>query len=238
MKKISWFLLVGIACGGLFTSKSVHASAWQIVPELEAVESWQFNSNSTVVESVADENGSGAKVIQILGSVGEPESKNHAIASASSPLLADGGTLFFKLRFPAADGSMMNGRICFSAAGLNPGNHSSGFKFTGSEKIGAAALNPAEAAAKAAWLSPDRWYWVWFSPDSANNSSLVTIRDAEGGQEWEFKPGLNLPANVPADPFSFFGIVIGGSKSPRPVQMADFRWTQALSTELPEGIAP
>jgi hypothetical protein len=238
MEKISRLSVFGIACGALLAATGVHASGWQIVPELEAVESWQFNSNSTLVESVADENGGGGKVLQFLGRIEDSESKNHAIASATSPLLGDGGTLFFKLRFPAADASMMNGRLCFSPSRLNPGNQSSGFKFSGAEKIGAAALNPTEPAAKAAWLSPDRWYWVWFSLGSSNGSALVTIRDSEGEQQWEFKPGINPPANVTSDPFSFFGIVIGGSKSPRPVQMADFRWTQTLSTELPEGIAP
>lgn len=223
-----------IAVATFIQLPSTLASTWQPVPELDSLEAWSFNPNSTVVEVIESD----GKAMQVRAYSKNPDPKNHAVASAASPLFMDGGTLFFRLRFPAADGSVMNGRLCFAPARLNPGNYSCGFKFNGSEKISAAALNPTEAADKPAWLAPERWYWVWFSLNPSGGTASVTIRDSESDKQWEFKPGIPPPANTQSDPFSFFGIVIGGSQSPRPVQMADFRWSPSVSTDLPEGISP
>ncbi len=231
-----WGAVIG--CGFLFGGVGACVADWQVVSELESVDFWRVGGNSTMVEPLARENGEGHKGIQFLGRAGESGAKAHVIASATSPFFADGGTLFFNLRFPAADASMMNGRICFSSVGLNSANDSCGFRFTVADKAGLAALNPTEPMAKAVWLSPDRWYQVWFSVHSQTRNASVTIRESEGDRQWELKPGIIFPANAEENPFQFFGIVIGGSPTPRPVQLADFRWSPSRTTDLPGGIAP
>jgi hypothetical protein len=216
-------------------SARVLAAGWQTVSDLETLEAWQFNSNTTMVELVEDPENPSRKVVQIKVRADEPDAKDHAVASATSSLFTEGGTLFFRMRMPAEDLSPINGRICFAPERLTPGNQSCGFKFLGGDRIAVSPLTVTEPT-KPAWVQSERWYHVWLHLDARQQRMVATLRCEEIGQNWEFSSRIKLPDSSDVNAFAYFGAVIGRSHTGRPLQLADFHWVDGVSTEVPAGV--